>query len=185
MRTLRYGPAPQTWGINFYRNIQRTRERAYWAPLARIYNIGRLSSAGDLRGLKLQTPRNLKVLPYVTGSANRDYTRSGIVNDTNGDFGFDAKFGVTPSLNLDATYNTDFAQVEVDNQQINLTRFNLRFPEKAPSFRRTPTSFASARARRLISSSAGASGSTMTVTWCQSAPAGGSPEKSMASTSAS
>ena len=134
LRTLRYGPAPQTWGINAHRNIQRTRERTFWAPLARIYNIGRLSSAGDLRGLKLQTPRNLKVLPYVTGSANRDYTRSGIVNDTNGDFGFDAKFGVTPSLNLDATYNTDFAQVEVDNQQINLTRFNLRFPEKRPFF---------------------------------------------------
>ena len=134
LRTLRYGPAPQTWGINAYRNIQRTRERTYWAPLARVYDIGRLSSAGDLRGLKLQTPRNLKVLPYVIGSANRDYTRSGIVNDTNGDFGFDAKFGVTPSLNLDATYSTDFAQVEVDNQQINLTRFNLRFPEKRPFF---------------------------------------------------
>jgi hypothetical protein len=134
LRTLRYGPAPQTWGVNAYRNIQRTRERAYWAPLARVYDIGRLSSAGDLRGLKLQTPRNLKVLPYVIGSANRDYTRSGIVNDTDGDFGFDAKFGVTPSLNLDATYNTDFAQVEVDDQQINLTRFNLRFPEKRPFF---------------------------------------------------
>ncbi|HET9387580.1 MAG TPA: carbohydrate binding family 9 domain-containing protein, partial [Gemmatimonadales bacterium] len=48
LRTLRYGPAPQTWGINAYRNIQRTRERTFWAPLARIYNIGRLSSAGDL-----------------------------------------------------------------------------------------------------------------------------------------
>ena len=48
--------------------------------------------------------------------------------------GVDAKFGITPSLNLDLTYNTDFAQVEVDTQQINLTRFNLRFPEKRPFF---------------------------------------------------
>ena len=134
LRTLRYGPAPQTWGINAYRNIQRTRERAYWAPLARVYNIGRLSSAGDLRGLQLQTPRNLKVLPYAISSANRNYTRTGTVDDFAGDFGLDAKFGVTPSLNLDLTYNTDFAQVEVDNQQINLTRFNLRFPEKRPFF---------------------------------------------------
>ena len=54
--------------------------------------------------------------------------------DFDGDFGVDAKFGITPSLNLDLTYNTDFAQVEVDTQQINLTRFNLRFPEKRPFF---------------------------------------------------
>ena len=51
LRTLRYGPAPQTWGVNFFRNIQRTRERTYWAPLPRVYNLGRLSSAGELRGL--------------------------------------------------------------------------------------------------------------------------------------
>ena len=133
LRTLRYGPSPQIWGVNAFRNIQRTRERTYWAPLAREYNIERLSSAGDLRGLQLQTPRNLKVLPYVTSSANRDFT-PGASTDVAGDFGFDAKFGITPSLNLDATYNTDFAQVEVDTQQINLTRFNLRFPEKRPFF---------------------------------------------------
>jgi hypothetical protein len=133
LRTLRYGPPPQTWGVNFLRNIQRQRERAYWAPLARVYSLGRLSSAGELRGLNLQTPRNFKLLPYVVSLANRNFSQD---TDTSldGDFGFDAKFGVTPSLNLDATYNTDFAQVEVDTQQINLTRFNLRFPEKRPFF---------------------------------------------------
>ena len=130
---MRYGPAPQTWGVNFFRNIQRTRERTYWAPLPREYNLGRLSSAGELRGLNLQTPRNFKVLPYVVGSANRNFT-PGAETDLDGDFGFDTKFGVTPSLNLDLTYNTDFAQVEVDTQQINLSRFNLRFPEKRPFF---------------------------------------------------
>ena len=133
LRTLRYGPAPQTWGVNAFRNIQRRRERTYWAPLARTFNIERLSSAGNLRGLQLKTPRNLKILPYVTSSANRNF-RPSLATDLDGDFGFDAKFGITPSLNLDATYNTDFAQVEVDNQQINLTRFNLRFPEKRPFF---------------------------------------------------
>ena len=133
LRTLRYGPAPQTWGVNAYRNIQRTRERAYWSPLERIYNLGRLSSAGELRGLQLKTPRNFKLLPYVISSANRDF-RPRVATDVDGDGGFDAKFGVTPSLNLDAAYNTDFAQVEVDTQQINLTRFNLRFPEKRPFF---------------------------------------------------
>ena len=133
LRTLRYGPAPQTWGVNFFRNIQRTRERAYWAPIERVFNLGRLSSAGDLRGLQLETPRNFKLLPYAVGSANRNFT-PGASTDFDGDIGLDAKFGVTPSLNLDATLNTDFAQVEVDTQQINLTRFNLRFPEKRPFF---------------------------------------------------
>ncbi len=133
LRTLRYGPAPQTWGLNLFRNIQRHRERTYWAPLAQTYNLGRLSSAGELRGLNLQTPRNFKVLPYAVSSANRNFT-PGASTDLDGDVGFDAKFGITPSLNLDATYNTDFAQVEVDTQQINLTRFNLRFPEKRPFF---------------------------------------------------
>jgi len=133
LRTLRYGPAPQTWGVNFLRNIQRTRERTYWAPLPRVYDLGRLSSAGELRGLSLETPRNFKLVPYVVGSANRSFT-PGAETDTDGDVGFDTKFGVTPSLNLDLSYNTDFAQVEVDTQQINLTRFNLRFPEKRPFF---------------------------------------------------
>jgi hypothetical protein len=133
LRTLRYGPPPQAWGVNVLRNIQRTRERTFWAPIARIYNLSRLSSAGDLRGLQLNTPRNFKLLPYAISSANRDYRPRGST-DLDGDVGFDAKFGITPSLNLDATYNTDFAQVEVDTQQINLTRFNLRFPEKRPFF---------------------------------------------------
>jgi hypothetical protein len=133
LRTLRYGPAPQTWGVNFFRNSQRSRERTYWAPLARIYDIGRLSSAGELRGLELETPRNFKLLPYVVGSANRNFT-PGAETELDRDFGFDAKFGVTASMNLDVTYNTDFAQVEVDTQQINLTRFNVRFPEKRPFF---------------------------------------------------
>jgi hypothetical protein len=133
LRTLRYGPAPQTWGINFFRNIQRTRERTYWSPLPREHDLRRLSSAGELRGLELKTPRNFKVLPYLVGAANREFA-AGARTDRDYDIGFDAKFGITPGSNLDVTVNTDFAQVEVDTQQINLTRFNLRFPEKRPFF---------------------------------------------------
>jgi hypothetical protein len=133
LRTLRYGPPPQMWGVNFMRNIQRTRERAYWAPMPRQFDLARLSSAGDLSGLSLAAPRNFKLLPYAVGSTNRDYS-PGAENDFDADFGLDAKIGVTGSLNLDLTYNTDFAQVEVDTQQINLTRFNVRFPEKRPFF---------------------------------------------------
>jgi hypothetical protein len=133
LRTLRYGPAPQTWGINFSRNIRRKREQVYWSPISRAFNITRLSAAGEVTNLELKTPMNLKVMPYGINTLNRNFT-PGSKLDTNRDFGVDAKVGVTSSLNLDLTYNTDFAQVEVDEQQINLTRFNLLFPEKRPFF---------------------------------------------------
>ncbi len=133
LRTLRYGGSPQVWGVNFQRNIRRKREEAYWSPVARIYNINRLSTAGELHGLDLPSPRNFKVIPYALGAGGRDYSVE-TEFQTNYDIGIDAKVGITQSLNLDLTWNTDFAQVEVDDQQINLTRFNLFFPEKRPFF---------------------------------------------------
>ena len=134
-RTLRYGGPPQTWGINFQRNIRRKREQVYWSPVSRAYNLFRLSSAGDLVGLNVNPPRNFKVSPYAISNANRGYALGKkSSSDVNNDWGIDAKYGVTPSMNLDLTYNTDFAQVEADQQQINLTRFNLVFPEKRPFF---------------------------------------------------
>ena len=135
LRTLRYGPPPQTWGINFSRNIERKRELVYWSPVSRIYTLTRLSSAGELRGLDVPAPRDFKVIPYTIGTLNRNFTDSRETSvQRDGDWGVDAKIGVTSSTTLDLTYNTDFAQVEVDEQQINLTRFNLLFPEKRPFF---------------------------------------------------
>jgi hypothetical protein len=143
LKTLRYGPPPQTWGVNFSRVIERKREVVYWSPVSRIYSITRLSSAGELTGLSVPAPRDFKLIPYVVGSANRNFT-SGAKTQVCPEFvdnspcakpwGVDAKIGVTSSMTLDLTYNTDFAQVEVDEQQINLTRFNLLFPEKRPFF---------------------------------------------------
>jgi hypothetical protein len=135
LRTLRYGPPPQVWGVNFSRNIERKREVVYWSPVSRIYSLTRLSSAGELRGLDVPAPRDFKVMPYVVSSANRNFaSRTQTTYDNDGDWGVDGKIGVTSSMTLDLTYNTDFAQVEVDEQQINLTRFNLLFPEKRPFF---------------------------------------------------
>ncbi|MDA1094855.1 MAG: DUF5916 domain-containing protein [Acidobacteria bacterium] len=134
-RTLNYptGEA-QTWGLNIQRNIRRRNEIAYWAPLPRQYNLLRLSLAGQLTGIRVlpAADRGLKVVPYVTG----DLRHSDIRERTTGlgDVGVDAKYAISPSLTLDVTYNTDFAQVEVDRQQINLDRFNLFFPEKRPFF---------------------------------------------------
>ncbi len=148
LRSLRYSAgSPQTWGLNFQRNIRRKREEVYWSPVLRAWNLYRLSAAGELQGLELATPRNFKVTPYVLGASERDYTIGS--NDSTGDLGVDAKFGVTPSLNLDLTYNTDFAQVEVDAQQVNLTRFNLFFPEKRPFFLENAGNFSMGQPRAV------------------------------------
>jgi len=135
LRTLRYGPPPQVWGVNFARLIEHKRELLYWSPISRIYTITRLSSAGELRGMDFPAPRDLKLMPYALSSANRNFASTTQTEyDGDGDWGIDGKIGVTSSTTLDLTYNTDFAQVEVDEQQINLTRFNLLFPEKRPFF---------------------------------------------------
>ena len=135
LSSLRYRTKPQVWGVNFQRNISRSREQLFWAPIGQVYNLYRLSQAGELHGLELEEPRNLKVTPYAAGSASRAYTNPLETEaDLHGAFGIDVKYGVTPSLTLDLTYNTDFAQVEVDEQVVNLTRFNVRFPEKRPFF---------------------------------------------------
>jgi len=133
-RSLRYrGRGLQTWGLNFQRNIRRRNETAFWAPLPRQFNLYRLSAAGTLRGITLPNQRNLKLVPYVLGQTQRDFLRDR-KSDWSADSGLDVKYSLTSSLTLDATINTDFAQVEVDEQQINLDRFNLFFPEKRPFF---------------------------------------------------
>jgi hypothetical protein len=132
-RTLRFGRGDvQTWGINFQRNIRRNNEIVFWAPLSRQHNLYRVSEAGSVTGVSPPSQRNLQVTPYVLGSS----TRGGDLADTenNSEFGFDLKYSITPSLTLDATYNTDFAQVEADEQQVNLDRFSLFFKEKRPFF---------------------------------------------------
>ena len=134
-RTIRFKTGQDiTWGFNFRRNIRKTNEIAYWAPLPIQFDLNRLSLAGDLTGLNLQNPGNLKVIPYVLGQIAQDFENSDGKAKPNGSIGTDVKFSITPSMTLDLTYNTDFAQVEVDEQQVNLDRFNLFFPEKRPFF---------------------------------------------------
>ncbi|WP_197493038.1 DUF5916 domain-containing protein [Woeseia oceani] len=132
-RTLRYSAGDaQDWGFNFQRNIRRNNEVAFWAPLSRQRTLYRVSEAGTVSGIDPPPQRNLKVTPYILGKAARGGMLSG--TETDQEFGFDLKYSITPSLTLDATYNTDFAQVEADEQQVNLDRFSLFFPEKRPFF---------------------------------------------------
>ena len=133
-RTLRYpGGTNQTWGVNFQRNIRRRNEESFWAPLPRQFGLFRLSLAGTLTDLEPPRQRNLKVTPYTLGARSRAGEAGSESHDT-GEVGLDVKYSLTPSMTLDLTYNTDFAQVEVDDQQVNITRFNLFFPEKRPFF---------------------------------------------------
>ncbi|MFQ6045080.1 MAG: DUF5916 domain-containing protein [Gemmatimonadales bacterium] len=140
--TLRYGAGgPQIWGLNIARFIRRRNEQSFWSPVPRQHSLYRISRAGALHGIEAPVRRTVSVTPYVRTSAIRDFAAATAM-DYSGDLGADAKVGLTPSLSLDLTYNTDFAQVEVDEQQINLTRFNLFFPEKRPFFLENAGTFA-------------------------------------------
>ena len=142
--TLRYGSGgAQRWGFNVARRIRRKSEEAFWSPVARQFNVFRVSSAGVLEGFDAPARRTATFTPYLLGSGRRDYTvSSDPQDDLDGDVGFDVKLVAASSLTLDLTYNTDFAQVEVDEREINLTRFSLFFPEKRPFFLENAGTFA-------------------------------------------
>ena len=137
LRTIRFNSGDnQTWGFNMQRNIRKNNEIVFWAqiPILFGFDLKRLSLAGDLTGLSLKNPGNLKVIPYALGRVAKDFEAADPETDIDREVGLDVKYSITPSMTLDLTYNTDFAQVEVDNEQVNLDRFNLRFPEKRPFF---------------------------------------------------
>ena len=150
-RTLRLSDSPtQEWGLNMNRRILRRNEESQWSLVPQRYALSRVSQYGTLKGLEnIRQGRNLKVTPYVTAGATQVRARTGELETPKSltrvfctdrhpncgyDGGVDLKYSLTPSLTLDGTYRTDFAQVEVDQQQVNLTRFNLFFPEKRDFF---------------------------------------------------
>ena len=134
-RTLRYRPGPdQTWGLNISRNLRRRNELSFWSPVSRAFEITQVEIAGQLHGIEARSHRNLKLLPYVIGGFSQDFRLADDRTDRKINGGLDLKYSLTPGLTLDGTVNTDFAQVEVDDVQINLTRFDLFFPEKRPFF---------------------------------------------------
>lgn len=142
LKTLRYATGEnQTWGFNVLRNIRHKNEQVYLAEIPRGFDIYRISLAAKVPGLTLANRRDIKIIPYALGSTNRDFTRATDQTDNKGELGVDLKWGVRPNLTLDVTANTDFAQVEADEEQVNLTRFDLFFPEKRPFFLENATTF--------------------------------------------
>ena len=139
--SLRYGRGQdQRWGVNLERVIRRNNEIANWAAVPRQTSTFRMDLAGEVGGLRVpeKRPRNLKLMPYALGSIERTPGASGAADE---DAGLDLKYSITPSLTLDVTYNTDFAQVEADQQQVNFGRFSLFFPETRPFFLENAAAF--------------------------------------------
>ena len=140
-KSLRYRSGPgQEWGIQIRRSVRRKNEWAYLTPvpqnLAGPQAFNRISAGATLTGLDLPPAgKNLELKPYAISRITTDRLRTpSLLNDVTGDLGGDVKYGLTANLTADFTVNTDFAQVEIDEQQVNLTRFNLFFPEKRDFF---------------------------------------------------
>jgi hypothetical protein len=123
------------WGLNFHRTIMRKNEEIFWAGYTRGYTFTKISGSGHLEGLSDIEGFRYRVKPYVSGTALQSPAAGGTSTSYRGQFGLeDAKYLLTPDLALDLTINPDFAQADVDQAQVNLTRFSLFFPEKREFF---------------------------------------------------
>lgn len=129
-----------TWGINVCRILFRKNEESYWVPFPREWGasgFARVSNAGVLQGLRdIKSRRRMEFVPFLLPTASRDFVTASTFNQ-DAKYGGDFKIGVTNDLIADFTYHTDFAQVEADQEVVNLTRFSLFFPEKRQFFTET------------------------------------------------
>jgi hypothetical protein len=140
-KSLRYRPGrDQVWGVQLRRPILRKTEWNFLRALPMSVGGGgasgtfRVSMYATLVGIEApELGRNLEVKPYGIAGSRTDVTADPR-DDRYADGGLDVKYGITENLTADFTVNTDFAQVEVDEQQVNLTRFSLSFPEKREFF---------------------------------------------------
>jgi len=134
LRALRFEPGTSTrWGVNFSRRIRRKNEVDFWSPVPRSYGLYRVSLAGNLDSISTgSSGRDLRIKPYVAGRTVRE--TGGASFSQKADAGVDLKLGIGRSLTMDGTVNPDFAQVEADEQQVNLTQFSQFFPEKREFF---------------------------------------------------
>lgn len=135
LSTLRYKGGSKEWKVNFFRNNLKRNERAVWVGVPINFDFASLAFTGKLSfEEELAKPGlNVSLIPYVTGGVSKNHLED-TPNNWTGNAGFDAKVGVTPSLNLDLTFNPDFSQVEVDQQVTNLDRFEIFFPERRQFF---------------------------------------------------
>ena len=134
---FKQSPGESVWGLNVCRVVNRRNEDAYWVPYPREWSqlgFSRMSHAGQLLGLTdVRPPRRIEFVPFVSPVVSRDYSE-GTPTRSDKKYGFDFRVGLTPTVTADLTYKTDFAQVEADQEVVNLTRFSMFFPEKRQFF---------------------------------------------------
>ena len=138
-RSMRFREGAKQWGINFRRMVRWKNELSFLSKVPISWGrrgLSKVSSVGTLVGIESPTHlRNLDVKPYaLASSTTNNRATPALHNQGNAEFGVDAKWGITQSIVTDLTYNTDFAQVEDDEAQVNLTRFSVLFPEKRDFF---------------------------------------------------
>jgi hypothetical protein len=137
-KSLRFRDGQQVWGVNVRRIVRWKNEMASVSQLPAALGrraMNKLSASATLVGLEPpQARRTLEVKPYAIGGVSTDHADLAAARTVNANAGGDLKVGVTDGLTADVTYNTDFAQVEEDEQQVNLTRFSTLFPEKREFF---------------------------------------------------
>ena len=139
-KSLRFKPGrEQTWGVVAVRQSKWKNEVSFLTKMAAgrgHRGILETSLGATLVGIEAPTTvRNIEIKPFAVADVTTDrLARPPVSNDASADVGLDVKYGVTRNMTADLTYKTDFAQVEADEQQVNLTRFNLFFPEKRDFF---------------------------------------------------
>jgi hypothetical protein len=135
-RTLSFDPEAPAWGINFQRTIRRKNEENVWTGHERNQGLRRMTNAGLLLGIRdVSQGRGLDVKPYAVATTfDAPGATPPLGRDSNADVGVDLFYNITPDLKANLTVNTDFAQTEVDQRLVNLTRFPLRYPEKRDFF---------------------------------------------------
>jgi hypothetical protein len=134
-RTLNFDPHATAWGINFQRTVRRKNEESLWTGYTRNQGLTRVASAGRVTGFQsLSQGIGFDLVPYVVGNVESAPGRGRSSTLSTGDMGFDAFYNVTPALRANVSINTDFAETEVDQRRVNLTRFPLQFPEKRGFF---------------------------------------------------
>jgi hypothetical protein len=135
LRTLTFERDATSWGINFQRTVRRKNEESLWSGWARNQGLTYMAAAGRLEGLQgLTQGLGLDLLPYVLGSTAAEPGRGSPASRQDLQVGGDIAYSVTPSLRANLSLNTDFAETEVDQRLVNLTRFPLFFPEKRTFF---------------------------------------------------
>ncbi len=164
-KTLRYNGDIDTWRINFARNDLKRNEISTWIPIPRGFEVSTLAFMGQMLWDRAPNKQgtNVVLLPYAAGTISKDHTNEEALTTYEPNIGLDAKVALTSSLNLDLTFNPDFSQVEVDEQVLNLTRFELSFPERRLFFTENSDLFAkigNSRVRPFFSRRIGGVGTT-------------------------